>query len=256
MGEISCSNDSIQLGYSASVCGNDLYRPLPGKSTLQIFSSTNSVSGASFFSKPSTVANNKHRKRENLEKWKIEPVLGWNAVRLVGLRCRDKKLKHTSLIKWRMQSRCILTDSGSIYTLVGPMQRSRNIPDSIFQAFEHGFPNNWKQIVRDYLQIIHERNCGSSSEHESEFPVTNTVLSATLPDNLTEEPETQVILHHTPSNHDLQLQDILETPAVKRNKIKIIAKKKRNSSFNNSSHDMLETPAPKAKRKTSKKVAR
>nr|XP_026690165.1 uncharacterized protein LOC100186430 isoform X2 [Ciona intestinalis] len=245
----SVSMDSIQLGCSASVYGGESHigtnYDIPKRSSVDSIFESSQSSIASQLSSLST--KNHQQRRIIVENWKIVPVLGLSEVRIVGVRCSDKQVKKSSFIKLRMHSRCLLTNSGSLYNLVGPMQKSPDIPDNVYKAMINGFPENWRSVVRSYLHQLNQNQSDESSSENEVVHIANNSLNIT--------PRVRVVME-TPLSKKRQ-PDFLVTPTPCKKPRSIAVKKTQDLIMPLSSvpQDILETPANKKKKQTRKRQA-
>ncbi|XP_078484075.1 uncharacterized protein LOC100186430 [Ciona intestinalis] len=244
----SVSMDSIQLGCSASVYGGESHiginYDIPKRSSVDsLFESSQS----SIASQLSSLSTKNQQRRIIVENWKIVPVLGLSEVRIVGVRCSDKQVKKSSFIKLRMHSRCLLTNSGSLYNLVGPMQKSPDIPDNVYKSMINGFPENWRSVVRSYL---HQLNQNQSDESSSENEVDHSAINS-----LNNTPQVRVVME-TPLSKKRQ-PDFLVTPTPCKKRRSIAVKKTQDLIFPLASvaQDILKTSAIKKKKQTRKRQA-
>ena len=67
-----------------------------------------------------------------------------------------KNLWHSGPIVERLSSRELVTKSGSLYKLVGPLN-SDNLSEDIAVAFQDGFPEDWAMLANSYLD--EEKRC-------------------------------------------------------------------------------------------------
>eukprot|EP01135_Chromosphaera_perkinsii_P008442 Nk52_evm10s1360 gene=Nk52_evmTU10s1360 len=99
-----------------------------------------------------------------LRKWFIR--LAWHknkkcSIVVEGIRHAANDYWHSSAIVNRMNARMVVTKSGAVYGLWGPMdvnqtEEETGIPDNIRKAFMSGFPYNWEKIVMPFLDEINK----------------------------------------------------------------------------------------------------
>lgn len=118
-----------------------------------------------------------------LHSWIIKPVPGVCGICVDGkLNESDEQFFQSSIVTSRINKKKITTTNGSVYTLVGNMEKTEalnaGITQDIVKSFAAGFPVKWKDIIDDYfkkVKFIDEPVAVSSEEDNigKDFPQEN-----------------------------------------------------------------------------------
>ncbi|XP_067680694.1 mis18-binding protein 1-like [Haliotis asinina] len=120
----------------------------------------------------------KNKKVTKLHLWIIKPMQSKLGVCLEGQRDREDEYWHSSVICKRLDQKRVMTSSGSIYQLVGPIQKldalEAGIPERIVKAFQNGFPKNWENILKKYYVDIESASETTETTETTTGSVKNT----------------------------------------------------------------------------------
>ncbi|XP_046355818.2 mis18-binding protein 1-like [Haliotis rufescens] len=120
----------------------------------------------------------KENKVTKLHLWIIKPMQSKLGVCLEGQRDREDEYWHSSVICQRLDQKRVMTSSGSVYQLVGPIQKldalEAGIPEKIVKAFQNGFPKNWENVLKKYYVDIESASETTETTETTTTSVKNT----------------------------------------------------------------------------------
>ncbi|KAL4238268.1 hypothetical protein ACF0H5_002980 [Mactra antiquata] len=109
---------------------------------------------------PDTVQKTGRNKKSDtkdvvLDNWIINFLPDGKGIQVLGLK-PNGLLWHSSAVEKRLGKRHLLTSTGTTYKLKGPMDKlvalNEGLPDSIISKFKDGFPNEWQEVIQEFLQ--------------------------------------------------------------------------------------------------------
>ncbi|XP_060068417.1 mis18-binding protein 1-like [Ylistrum balloti] len=113
-------------------------------------------------------------KRERmLFEWIIKPVQTARGVCVEGRQSEsaNEEFWKSSLIKERVNKTTVKTASGTVYKLIGDIDKvyalDEGFPKKLVNAFCYGFPKNWEQLIADHFdktEILEDSNEDSQEE--------------------------------------------------------------------------------------------
>nr|CAB3263006.1 uncharacterized protein LOC100186430 [Phallusia mammillata] len=99
--------------------------------------------------------------------WSIYPVLGDQAIKVVGCLKESGHKKASGVITNRVNARCVSSKSGTTYNLVGPICDHNSLPSWLVKDFRRGFPTHWKVCVQTYLEWLESVQSDTDTEIEA-----------------------------------------------------------------------------------------
>ncbi|KAK3596491.1 hypothetical protein CHS0354_007397 [Potamilus streckersoni] len=89
-----------------------------------------------------------------LHKWIIKPVPNSKGVCVEGMKDNSDQFWHSSAILKRLSAKRVISNSGTVYKLVGNIVKldalDAGYPLEVVNAFKHGFPKDWQETLQEY----------------------------------------------------------------------------------------------------------